>query len=246
MTSGRIGGLLLFSCVLAGTLGCRTYEITQNDFYAAPSFNPQPYRRAAIITHQTPVLQSKSDDRELVVKSDRNNLFLEAFHVELMKRGFEVVEREKFASLVQEQLLVRGEMANLSDREKAIRVGKMLKVDVVFYVDALANSTRYVYDPPMFGKAKAAEAERKANTSGVVEGVGSYVIHAYHDVGVTARAIDARTGEIVWVGYRMLSVCEEVTEKSPTALTSFSAVKKLGGMLLDDFLAKNPRKAPKA
>lgn len=221
-------GLFLPVAVLVAG-GCKTYEITESDFYAADSFNPRPYRSAAVIMHD---------------KSDKNRLFLEAFNVELMKRGLDVIEREKFENLVQEQLLIRGEMTNLSDREKAIRVGKLLKVDVVFYADALVNQTRYLYDRPAFRKEQAARLEAKANESGVVDGVGDYDIHAYHDVGVTTRAIDARTGEIVWVGYRMLAVCEKVTPKSPTALTNFATIKKLSSMVLDDFFSGAKMRAP--
>ena len=209
--------------VLASAGGCKTYEITQSDFFSSPSFVPTSYRRAAIITRE----------------KDTNKLFLEGFQVELMRRGLEVLEREKFAKLIDEQLLIRGEMADLSDREKALRVGKMLNVDVVFYADALINSSRYVYEAPAFrSKEDAYRLQQQASESGVVEGVGSYKIHAYHDVGVTVRAIDAKTGEIVWVGYRMVAACEEVTEKSPTALTSFATVKKLCSMVLDDFFSK--------
>ncbi len=219
------GTVLLLLCALTGASGCRTYEVTQNDSFAAESLDTKPYRRAAIIMHS---------------KSERNKLFLEAFNVEMMKRGLEVVEREKFGKLIQEQLLVLGQMTNLSDRAKAIRVGKLLNVDVVFYADALVNNTRYTYDPPPIGSSdRALRLQARANETGVVEDVGSYTIHAYHDVGVTTRAIDARTGEIVWVGYRMLSVCEEVTERSPTALTNFATIKKLSGMLLKDFFSGN-------
>ncbi len=223
-------GVLLVVLMAAG--GCRTYQVTQSDFYSAQSLGPKPYHSAAVIMHD---------------KSDKNRLFLEAFNVELMKRGLEVVEREKFEKLVQEQLLVRGEMTNLSDREKAIRVGKLLKVDIVFYADALVNNTRYTYDPPPIGSDKRAMMlQDKANQTGVVEGVGDYTIHAYHDIGVTTRAIDSATGEIVWVGYRMLSVCEQVTTKSATSLTNFATIKKLSGMVLEDFFSGSKKATTKA
>ncbi len=223
--------ILLFVLV-----GCRTYEITQMDNVSIASFKPDSYKRAAIITHH---LTGREGERVTTV-GDKNRLFLEAFQVELMKKGIEVVEREKFEKLVNEQLLIKGELANLSDREKALRVGKILNVDVVFYGDALLNKSHYVYDPPLLGSDKGAlRLQERANNSGVVEGVGQYTIHAYHNVGVTVRAIDARTGEIVWVGYRMLAVCEKVTEKSPTALTNFSTIKKLCGMVIEDF--RSPR-----
>ena len=233
--------LVLVAALLFSAAGCREYVITQFDNVPTPTFDPKNYRRAAVITHQ---YRDANDDRTPAPLADRNRLLLEAFQVELMKRGFDVVEREKFEKLVSEQMLIQGELTNLSDREKAIRVGKILNVDVVFYADALINNSRYVYDKrPLESEAKARELQRKANESGIVEGVGSYTIHAYHDVGVTVRAIDARTGEIVWVGYRILAVCEKVTEDSPTALTSFATIKDLCGIVLDDFFF--PRSALK-
>ncbi|UCG16195.1 MAG: hypothetical protein JSV19_12960 [Phycisphaerales bacterium] len=230
-------GLAGCALLMVVSAGCREYEITQFDNVPARTFQPKTYRRAAIVTHR-----ARDDEGDRSANSlDHNKLILEAFQVELMRRGLDVVEREKFERLVNEQLLIRGELTNLSDREKAIRIGKILNVDVVFYADALINSSRYVYEKSAFGsKARALELTRKATESGVVEGVGKYKIHAYHDVGVTARAIDARTGEIVWVGYRVLAVCEEVTEDSPTALTSFATIKRLCGMVLDDFFTPLP------
>jgi hypothetical protein len=212
--------------IMTMSTGCRTYEITQFDNEAIVTFRPAAYKRAAIITHH----QEGSGHKQ-------NKLFLEAFQVELMKRGIEVVEREKFEKLVNEQLLIQGELADLSDREKALRVGKLLNVDVVFYGDALENQSYYTYEPVFLlsSEAQARILQEQANQSGVVEDVGRFKIHAYHNVGVTVRAIDASSGEIVWVGYRMLAVCEEVTEKSPTALTNFSTIKKLCGKVLNDF-----------
>ena len=35
----------------------------------------------------------------------------------------------------------------------------------------------------------------------------------------------------------MLAVCDEVTPKSPTALTNFATIKKLSSMVLDDFFS---------
>lgn len=241
---GRRWRWIAVPCLLAMLAGCsREYGITQFDNEPSVGFDAKQYHRAAIVTHQG---EDEEGNRQPGYY-DANRLFLEAFQVELMKRGFEVVEREKFTKLVNEQMLVRGEMANLSDREKAMRLGKMMNVDVVFYADALINRSRYTYDPPPFvSRARALAEQTKANESGVVEGVGFYTIYAYHDVGATVRAIDARTGEIVWVGYRMLAVCEEVTKKSPTALTSFSAIKDLCGSVLDDFYSpKSPTKSRK-
>lgn len=231
-------GLLI---LLSGATGCRTYQISQHDCVATQSFKPQTYQRAAIITHAGGGATANNNGGSS--KSDKNQLFLEAFQVELMRRGTEVVEREKFEKLVNEQLLIQGELANLSDREKALRVGKILNVDVVFYCDALISESRYVYQPIFLlsSEKDAIRLQNQANEQGVVEGVGRFSIYAYHDVGVTVRAIEAKSGEIVWVGYRMLAVCEEVTEKSPTALTSFYAIKRLCSMIIDDFNSPGPK-----
>lgn len=219
--------------LMAIPLGCsREYQIDQFDNFAVQTFDPRSYQTAAIVTHRR---TDEAGDR-LPEQYDRNKLFLEAFQVELMKRGFEVVEREKFAKLLNEQLLVRGEMTDLSDREKAMRLGKMMNVDVVFYADALVNRSRFTYEKRLFlsSEAQAYRQQQETEKSGIVEGIGRFTIHAYHDVGVTVRAIDARTGGIVWVGYRMLASCEQVTEESATALTSFSTIKQLCGDVLDD------------
>lgn len=232
---------VVLSVVIVLLVGCRAYRIDQFDNVAVGAFTPKAYKTAAIVTHRGGVSQINAPAGQ----SDRNKLFLEAFQVELMRRGFQVVEREKFARLVEEQLLVRGEMADLSDREKAMRLGKIMNVDVVFYADALVNQSRFVYEPRFLlsSRGQAFRQERETRASGVVEGVGRYTIHAYHDVGVTVRAIDARTGEIVWVGYRMLATCEEVTKNSPTALTNFATIKKLCGDILSDFYVPATRLA---
>ena len=231
--------MTVFLLAMAPLVGCRSYWITQFDNVAVASFRPKEYRKAAILTHKGDSDQA----RARAASSDRNKLFLEAFQVELMKTGFEVVEREKFAHLVDEQLLVRGEMTDLSDREKAMRLGKIMNVDVVFYADALVNQSHYTYDPRFLlsTRAQAYKQQEKTMASRVVEGIGKYTIYAYHDVGVSVRAIDARTGAIVWVGYRMLAWCEEVTKRSPTALTNFAAIKQLCEDVLWDFYAPRIR-----
>lgn len=214
---------IALAVVLTLSSGCRTYHITQADYVASGQVLPNSIRRAAIITD--------ADDHDKLIR--------EAFQVGLMQRGLEVVEREQFSKLVNEQMLIRGELTNLSDREKAIRVGKILNVDVVFYADSIVHQTRFVYEPHLFGSSEQARLfQERANKTGVVEGVGSFSIHAYHDVGITVRAIDAKSGEILWVGYRMLAICDEVTKKSPTALTNFAAVQQLCDMVLDDFFGR--------
>lgn len=230
---------LALALLLAGWAGCSPYyNIYQFDAYRNKPPKPGEYKRVAVL---------------FSTASDKNKLFLEAMSVELMKRGFDVVEREKMDKLIGEQQLAKGDFANLSDREKAVRLGKLLNADLVFYGDALINRTYYQYETTFIGRSvrgkeaslkRSVELQDKANTSGVVEGISdpSFAIKGFYDVGVTAHAVDTATGEIVWVGYRLLASCVNVSGKDPTALNSFAVVCKVCSALIDDFMGLTPKK----
>jgi len=201
------------------------YTISQKKNVTPRKIDISKYRKAAVV---------------METKSKKNKLFLEALNVTLMRRGLEVVEREKLYKLLEEQLLAKGNLANLSDRERAMRIGKLLDVDVILYADAIMNQKYYVYEPDGLFPADPQVALRwqaDANSAGILRGIGKGVkIRAYYDVGVTMRAIDTATGEIAWVGYRVVASHQEVTKDNMEAWNNFSTVRRVCELIADDFL----------
>jgi len=218
--------LLLLTLVFMGACESQYYTISQKKNVAPRRVDISKYRKAAVIVRQT----------------KRNKLFLEALNMTLMRKGLEVVEREKLFKLLDEQLLAKGDFANLSDRERAMRIGKLLDVDVIFYADAIMNNIFYVYEPPgAFGPdpQEVIKWQRDANKSGVLRGIGRTSIRAYCDVGLTLRAIDTATGEIIWVGYRVMASHQPITKRNREAQNSFSTVKNVCKQIINDFLGRN-------
>lgn len=213
--------------------GCRTYQSSEFDRYRSDALTPGNYKRAATMGFRDP-------------------LFHEALNVSLMNRGIEVVERQKLYALVQEQQMADSKFVELADREKAFKLGKMVNADVIFYGDDLFSTQRYEYAPampltlflpiPIYGTlimaGVAGQKTMEANKTGVVQNYGGvwFDLYAYCSSGATLRAVDTRTGEIVWVGYGIKASCQKVTAKNLRATSTFGVVVDLVGSLLDDFM----------
>jgi len=182
----------------------------------------------------------------------RDPLFHEALNVGLMNRGIEVVERQKVYALVQEQMMATSNFVDLSDRQKAFKLGKMLNADVIFYGDDLLNSQRYEYAPampltlilpfPVYGTILmagiAGQKTMQANKTGVIKDYGGvwFDLYAHCSSGATLRAVDTKTGEIVWVGYGIKASCQKVTSANLKSTSTFGVTVGLVGSLLDDFM----------
>ena len=224
---------LAVMCLCAA--GCRTYQFSESDRYRAADLAPRSYRRVATMGLGNP-------------------LFHEALNVTLMQRGIDVVEREKIAPLVREQVMADQRFLELSDREKAFRLGKLLNADLILYGEALGSAQRYEYVPawytwifplPIYGAVFAdGVAQRRTteiNKTGVVKDFGGFwfSLYSHRSAGATLRAVDTKTGEIVWVGYGIRASCDKVTSSNLDATTSFGSVIGLMGFLLDDFLGSS-------
>ena len=104
----------------------------------------------------------------------------------LLKAGYDVVERDRIARLVTEQQIGVEGYKEMSDAEKAMRLGRILNADVLL-TGQLVNFTAPTYSKPglfllMFG----------------ISGENS-ILFTSARTEIAARAIDARTGQIVWV-----------------------------------------------
>jgi hypothetical protein len=213
----KAAGILL---LLTGLAGCHTFEVHQFD--SAKTTRNIHFERAAVI-----------------MAADRpdNRLFTEQLIVSLQQRGIDVAERQKVEALLVDSELVETGRADLTETERAKRLGRLLKVDLIIYGDATVNQTHYTFFDKFFGRESERMAlQRQANESGVVNRKG-YPVLAQHSIGLSIRAVDTATGEIVWVGYRALMAAREVDDKRPETLTNFSVIQEVCDKMMDELVA---------
>jgi curli biogenesis system outer membrane secretion channel CsgG len=102
----------------------------------------------------------------------------------LFKADFDVVERDRIVELVFEQQIGGEGYKRMSDVEKAKRLGRILNADYIFTGELVEASY------PRYSKPH----------SWLIEEPERQVAYAQARLDVVARAIDAKTGEIVWIG----------------------------------------------
>jgi hypothetical protein len=208
--------------------GCHTFEVRQFDSVKKP--NSVRFERAAVMMRDLEPTAVKH-------KEGINKLFSEQLIVSLQKRGIDVAERQKVESLLVDAELIRQGMADLTETERAKRLGRLLKADIIIYADTIVSEPRFTYYKRAYfnSEAERFQLEQEANTSGVVKRNG-YPVLASHAIGLSMRAVDTATGEIVWVGYRFLGSAKWVDDQRPETLTSFDVIRGVCDEIIDDLL----------
>ena len=128
-------------------------------------------------------------------------------------------------------------MADLTETERAKRLGRLLKADVIVYADAIINVSYYNYYKRFFfnNNLERFRLEKEANETGVVRRKG-YPVLANHSIGLSMRVVDSATGEIVWVGYRFMGAAKIVDDDKPDTLTNFEVIRNVCDEIIDDLL----------
>ncbi|MCP4249676.1 MAG: hypothetical protein GY778_21760 [bacterium] len=216
--------------LLALSGGCHTFEVHQFD-------NAQMDRgvkldRAAVMMATYRTLEGDQTRQP-------NKLFTEQLIVSLQQRGIDVAERQKVEALLVDSEMVESGEADLTEMERAKRLGRLLKVDVLVYGDAIINETNYTYFSKLFfnNNAERWQLQKEANESGVVKQKG-YPVLAQHSIGLSIRAVDTATGEIVSVGYHSLASARWAKEDDPQTLTNFSVIRDVCDAMMDDLVAQ--------
>ncbi len=206
-------------------MGCHTFEVRQ--FESVKREEPAGFTRAAVI------MNAQAGDRT----AERNKLFSEQLIVSLQKRGIDVAERQKVESLLVDAEMIKEGLADLSETERAKRLGRLLKVDVIVYADSFVNSSFYQYFDRLFfnSNTEQYQLQREANENGIVRRKG-YPVLASHAIGLSMRAVDSATGEILWVGYRFKASAKWVEDEKPETLTNFDVVRGVCDEITDDLL----------
>ncbi len=102
----------------------------------------------------------------------------------LFKAGYEVVERDRIRELIFEQQIGVEGYKEMSDVEKARRLGRITNADYLF-TGELVKASYPRYSKPHWWLIEAAETQ---------------VAYTQARLDIVARAVDAKTGEIVWIG----------------------------------------------
>jgi hypothetical protein len=208
--------------------GCHTFEVHQYDFARTPG--QVQFDRAAVIMATYRTLEGEQTKQS-------NKLFTEQLIVSLQQRGIDVAERQKVEALLVDSEMVEAGHADLSETERAKRLGRLLKVDLIIYGDAIVNTTHFTYLRRAFfnSDAERARLQQEANEYHVVKRHG-YPVLAQHAIGLSIRAVDTATGEIVWVGYRSLAAARMVDEDRPETLTNFAVIQEVCDSMMGDLV----------
>lgn len=140
--------------------------------------------------------------------------FENLFTASLMRRKVTVVERREIEALFGEQRLAGDDDPLLSAQERGERQIALLPCDYVVFASGLGNRTDYDVALTPLGIAKCcalvtipamlreAEALQRAIERGTIDVMAPeyHSIEAAHFQGATVRALDVRTGELVWIG----------------------------------------------
>jgi outer membrane protein OmpA-like peptidoglycan-associated protein len=173
------------ACVVFGELtGCASsYYYFDSENYIREGFDSKKYRTAAILYFgyaeaSTVVEHDQTDVKDVTTRSAALKeqdviMFSNALISELSNAGITIVERSRVNDLVREQGLIVNEFVDLSDVEKVRRVGKLLKADLLIKGSVFT----------LLGGYRISRHEK-----------------VYHVIllGLAVRAIDSRTGQIVW------------------------------------------------
>jgi len=115
------------------------------------------------------------------------------FILEMMSKGFDVMERSKIDSVLREQNLGASGMVEPST---AKNIGK------IFGVDAIVTGSIIQYLPAQRRTVFFSSGDPLVITPGlyIVERGNDYVIYLTDaEIGISARMIDVETGSVVWV-----------------------------------------------
>jgi hypothetical protein len=238
-------GLSLFTLFLTG---CQTidYQFKQSDKYSAPDVQSRHIKRAAILGFEnTPQLQ-------------------QSLALAFLDRGVQVVERNKVIDLVREQQLIDKKFADLSGKEQAMRLGRLLDADILVLGEATDFNLAYSYQQkhtvlkaalsplmiysivliPVWVKWVAGDsnayytAMKTANDTGQVTEVRRYKVQSYADIGATWRALDASTGEIIGVGNRYSGFSKRVKKDNIMEMSRLVIVQNFCKEIVTDCLGQ--------
>ncbi|OIN96191.1 hypothetical protein AUJ66_07075 [Candidatus Desantisbacteria bacterium CG1_02_38_46] len=124
---------------------------------------------------------------------ERGSAVADIFILELMKKGFDVMERKKLESILKEQDLgVSGRV----EPSTAKAIGR------IFGVDAILTGSVIQYLPAQKRTVLFSLGDTVVIIPGlyVVERGDNYIIYLTDaEIGISARMIDVETGSIVWV-----------------------------------------------
>ena len=223
--------MLAVSAILAGAavIGCaESYYYIDSESYVRPSLDTGKYETAAILyfgyTEATTVVAPDTADvtdvatRSTGLKEQDVILFSNALIDELSRAGITLVERNRVADLVREQGLIENEFVDLSDLEKVQRLGKLLKADLLI-------------KGSVFNLAGGYRITR-----------GEDVYHVIL-VGLAVRAIDSRTGQIVWSDVTMVATrhAPEFLEDDRLKVSDYTVVRDMVGKMVRRFTGALPR-----
>jgi hypothetical protein len=170
--------------------GVPSYRFYDGDTYLREGVDLGAYDRIAVLyvgkTHSSAVVQEDDSNGEKEeddsaskpssVTSTDTLFYSNALAAAFAQRGASLVERNKINALVLEQRLASNELMDLSDKEKAQRLGKLLKADLLIQGNVFVEKGGYRV--PKKGRSRPFFSDT---------------------TGITVSAIDAATGEVVWL-----------------------------------------------
>lgn len=182
-------------------------------------------------------------------------LFFNALNMALAKRDFQILERDKLYDLLREQQLAKADFSNLSDRDKAMKIGRLLGVDYLVDGEVFNFNVHYSYTLGFwdvignaltfnFGSGEPTEVlERQANQLGYLNDLDVYSVQLSSFTGLSLRVIEVKTGQISYVGTAIDAFyVPKITASNLKDFNKFGILVKSCGILVDEAIGREERR----
>ncbi len=195
--------LILISVILIIISSGCAHDIlyVRNNSYCFPNY-PGAIKRVAVLDFEGSSAQKSRMITNLIM-------------IELINKGIEVVEREQIYRVIDEQAMSINGFVELSDTQKAEKLGKILNADLIItgnIVESVSNMGYQQYQRNYY--------------------------YMMPDIYLITRAIDTKTGAVVWEGTNRAFLWMQ-RGKYGNSLTVFKEVTK---ELVDSILSKKTDK----
>jgi len=228
---------LSFGCAKGSTLTVKPSTPAEMELIPASQLKKYVYKKILLLPIPEGTLQGTS--QLSVVKGKDEAYYGAKMEKALLAQGFEVISPEIVAR-VEKNLRMS---SKLSPAEKALVMGKETKADAVFLVQELAiNSVSDFYSVEDLKTMKVDPSRVKADKKGRLynqETEECIFQLPYYEIRFEGKLIDARSGNVLWVGSTRETVIDELDESWVAKLDKKCELTQ-ENFVFGDYVAKEP------
>lgn len=200
-----------FGCGKTGTLSVKPSDPETAEILASDGLKQYIYKKILLLPIEPKALQRGS--QLAIIKSKEVDYYTAKVEKALLAQGFEIISSEIVARA---EKSLGSNAKNLSAAQKAMTMGKETKADAVFIVQSVsAETVQDYYTVEKLKTAKVDAARVKTDRKGRLyhEETEACVFHLpYYEVRFEGKLIDAKSGNVLWVGTTRQDVIDELQE----------------------------------